>query len=62
RRRAGNQDAADHQVRRDAHADLNAARNSRDMALRRIAPTNGASGTGARARRAASALATSADP
>ena len=44
-----------------AHADLNAARNIRDRALRRIVPMNETSGTGASARRAAFALATS-DP
>ncbi|MYH56862.1 MAG: transposase [Boseongicola sp. SB0675_bin_26] len=33
-----------------AHAGLNAARNIRDRALRRIAPMNEASGTGAPAR------------
>ncbi len=44
-----------------AHADLNAAKNIRDKALERLAAMNEASGTGASARRAAFALATS-DP
>ena len=44
-----------------AHADLNAAKNIRGKALKRLAALNEASGTGASARRAAFALATS-DP
>ena len=44
-----------------AHADLNAAKNIRDRALRRMVPMNETSGTGVSARRAAFALATS-DP
>ena len=44
-----------------AHADLNAAKNIRGKALTRLAAMNEASGTGASARRAAFALATS-DP
>ncbi len=51
-------DACGHAV----HADFNAARNIWDRTFRRIAPINEASGTGAPARRAALALATSTDP
>ncbi len=45
-----------------AHADLNAAKNIRDRALERLAAMNETSGTGVSARRAAFALATTADP